>query len=46
MPRPPQCKPAHKKENKKATCHYDKLPFFISSDSKESQLMQQRGKYE
>ena len=29
MPRPPQCKPAHKKENKKATCRCDRLPFFV-----------------
>ena len=29
MPRPPQCKPAHKKENKKATCRCDRLPIFV-----------------
>ena len=47
MPRPPQCKPAHKKENKKATCRCDRLPFFVvisSYSSKESLLIQQKGK--
>ena len=44
---PSQCKFAQKQESKKAICRCDRLPFFvvISSDSsKESQLIQQKGK--